>query len=237
MEPIGNTLKLLRNKIGLQQSEVVVRLKSLGIDATQQKISRWENNRNYPSIEQFMGLCEIYGVKDAFRLFVKQDFTEPCCELNREGREKLEDYKQLLICSGLYRPGQPDRKIIAFPKRTLPRFDVGVSAGTGQFLDTPDYEMIDVPDEVPITATFCVQVNGNSMEPTFDDGDYIWVHQQPTLDNGDIGVFYVDGNSYVKEYSVTEQGVFLVSHNEKYAPIRITELSDARIFGKVVYPV
>ena len=52
MEPIGNTLKLLRNKIGLQQSEVVVRLKSLGIDATQQKITRRENNQNNPTKEQ-----------------------------------------------------------------------------------------------------------------------------------------------------------------------------------------
>jgi len=73
-------------------------------------------------------------------------------------------------------------------------------------------------------------------EPTLEDGQAVWVQMQPTLENGEVGIFYLDGNAYVKEYRQTEKGVFLVSHNEKYAPIAIKEYSETRIYGKVVYP-
>ena len=56
------------------------------------------------------------------------------------------------------------------------------------------------------------------------------------ITDGDIGVFYLDGNAFVKEYNRTDKGVFLISHNEKYKPIPITDNDESRIYGKVVYP-
>ena len=97
--------------------------------------------------------------------------------------------------------------------------------------------MVEVPDEVPISATFGLHVSGDSMEPTLEDGQLIWVHQQPYLHDGDIGIFYIDGNAYVKEYRRTDDGVLLISHNDKYKPIRVSADSENRIYGKVVYPV
>lgn len=236
MPSIGHTLRKLRSSYNMQQTEVVEKLRSLGIEATQQKVSRWENDRNNPTIEQFIGLCKIYGVKNVYHVFVEQDFAELSYELNREGRQKLEEYKELLVSSGRYSPVYNGNKVLPFSERTLPLFSMGASAGTGQFLDSDDYEMVVVPDEVPVTATFGLRVVGNSMEPTLEDGQLIWVHQQPTLENGDIGIFYLDGNAYVKEYRSTENGVFLVSHNADYEPIQVTEFSDSKIYGKVVHP-
>ncbi len=237
MTPIGNTLRELRQRLGYQQVDVVKKLSAMGIEATQQKVSRWENNRNMPTVEQFVGLCRLFGAKDVYKVFVEQDFSDLMFELNREGREKLEEYKELLIASGKYTPIQAGKKVIRFPDRTLPLFSIGASAGTGQFLDSSDYEMVDVPDDVPVSATFGLHVRGDSMEPTLEDGELIWVHQQPSLEDGDIGIFYIDGNAYVKEYRRTEDGVFLISHNEKYKPIRVSANSENRIYGKVVYPV
>ena len=91
-------------------------------------------------------------------------------------------------------------------------------------------------DDVPDSATFGLHVFGNSMEPTLEDGQAIWVQMQPTLEDGEIGVFYLDGNAFVKEYRRTDKGVFLISHNEKYKPIPITDYDESRIYGKVVYP-
>ncbi len=237
MTPIGNTLRELRQRLGYQQVDVVKKLSAMEVEATQQKVSRWENNRNMPTVEQFVGLCRLYGVKDVYKVFAEQDFSDLVFELNREGREKLEEYKELLIASGKYAPVQTERKVIRFPDRTLPLFSIGASAGTGQFLDSSDYEMVEVPDDVPISATFGLHVSGDSMEPTLEDGQLIWVHQQPYLEDGDIGIFYIDGNAYVKEYRQTEEGVLLISHNEKYKPIRVSADSENRIYGKVVYPV
>ena len=127
-------------------------------------------------------------------------------------------------------------RVVPFRKRTAPMYDIGASAGTGQFLDSDSYEMVEVPDDVPDSATFGIHVCGDSMEPTLEDGQEIWVQMQPTLESGDIGVFYLDGNAFVKEYRRTDKGVFLVSHNEKYEPIPITDYVESRIYGKVVYP-
>lgn len=97
--------------------------------------------------------------------------------------------------------------------------------------------MVEVPECVPDSATFGLHVCGDSMEPSLFDGEEIWVHQQPTLENGDIGIFLLDGDAYVKEFRVTNQGTFLVSHNPAYKPKQITEYSETRIYGKVIYPI
>ena len=103
-------------------------------------------------------------------------------------------------------------------------------------MDGNSFEMIDIPEEVPQEADFALRVSGDSMEPTLYNGDLIYVHRQIELMNGDIGVFFLNGNAYVKEYEKTEKGIQLISHNrEKYSPIHLKENDDAKIYGKVVY--
>ena len=229
-------LRELRKKHGFLQQDIADRLDELNIPTTKAQVSRWENGINNPSIDQFIGLCRVYGVKDVYSVFSIGDLSEMEYSLNREGVEKLADYKKLLIASGLYAPVQLRERVLQFRRRTAPMYDIGASAGTGQFLDSDSYEMVEVPDDVPDSATFGLHVCGDSMEPTLEDGQEIWVQMQPTLESGDIGVFYLDGNAFVKEYRRTYTGVFLISHNEKYNPIPITDYDESRIYGKVVYP-
>ena len=236
MDNIGTVLLELRNRHSMTQAEVAVELEKNGVHATRHQISRWENGINSPSIDQFIALCRTYGIRDVFKTFALKDFSDSADSLNKEGRTKLDEYKQLLIDSGKYAPVSSKSNIRLFAPRSMPKYDIGASAGTGQFLDSDTYEMVDVPDAVPANANFCLHVSGDSMEPTLHDGEDIWIHQQPTLEDGDIGVFYIEGNAYVKEYSITEEGVFLVSHNKKYKPIRVSDHTENRIYGKVVYP-
>ena len=237
MKPIGAILRDLRTMHGMQQVDVIVALAELGIEANKQKISRWENGRNKPTVEQFLALCRLYKIRDVAKVFIDQDYSDLKQELNTEGQQKLNEYKNILIASGLFSPVKHEPKVIPFTGRSLPIFSIGASAGTGQFLDSDDYEMYDVPYDVPISATFGLHVCGDSMEPTLYDGDLLWVHQQPTLENGEIGIFYLDGNAYVKEYRYTDEGTFLISHNKKYPPIKVTEDNESKIYGKVVHPV
>lgn len=123
------------------------------------------------------------------------------------------------------------------PYRFIKSYNNSETVLTDGFLDSRDYEMIGVPDEVPLSANFALHVCGDSMEPTLHNGDIIWIQQQPTLENGEIGVFFLDGNAYVKEFSRTSVGVYLLSHNKDYAPIEIHEYNESKIYGKVVYPI
>ena len=108
-----------------------------------------------------------------------------------------------------------------------------VSAGTGSFLDSDEYEMISSPD-IPEAATFGVYVDGDSMEPRYHNKDLIWIEQTACLDDGEIGIFYLDGNAYVKKFQNNRLGIYLISLNKKYDPIPVTENSSFKIFGRVL---
>ena len=72
------------------------------------------------------------------------------------------------------------------------------------------------------------------MEPAFHDHDMVYVHQQETLDDGEIGIFSLNDNAYIKKLRNDSDGTFLISLNQKYAPIPVhLDRDDFRIFGKV----
>ena len=72
------------------------------------------------------------------------------------------------------------------------------------------------------------------MEPQYVNGQLVWVHEQPTLENGEIGIFFLDGCAYIKKLHITQGNMELVSLNSKYDPIPVTENSVFKVFGKVV---
>ena len=118
--------------------------------------------------------------------------------------------------------------------RSLPLYALAVSAGTGQFLDSESYEMQPVGPEVPEEANFGVRVAGDSMEPRFHDGQTVWVHQQPTLAPGEIGVFLYDGNAYLKQLRRDGGRVWLHSLNPAYHDLEISDAFPLRVLGKAV---
>jgi SOS-response transcriptional repressor LexA len=60
------------------------------------------------------------------------------------------------------------------------------------------------------------------------------VLQQETVANGEIGIFSLNGDAYIKKLQDDKNGISLISLNEKYAPIEIGENDRFDIFGKVV---
>ena len=61
------------------------------------------------------------------------------------------------------------------------------------------------------------------MEPEFHDGQIAWVLQQESVANGEIGIFALNGEAYIKKLQNDKEGIFLISLNEKYAPIKVSE--------------
>ena len=118
--------------------------------------------------------------------------------------------------------------------RTLPLYRLAVSAGTGELLDGTDYDTVEVGDEVSPNADFGVRIAGDSMEPRFVHGQIVWVHRQETLRSGEIGVFLYNGAGYCKRFERAPGRVELVSLNPRYAPIRVAEGDELRVFGRVV---
>ena len=109
-----------------------------------------------------------------------------------------------------------------------------VSAGAGFELGEGDewYE-IEVPDTPEARkADFALQIKGNSMEPIYFDGDIVLVKEQPSVDLGQIGIFSIEGNGYIKKFG----GDRLISLNTECDDIGFSNYDEEHIqcFGKVI---
>jgi len=115
-------------------------------------------------------------------------------------------------------------------KRLMRLYDVPVSAGLGNYLDAGEHEMIEVDSTIPNTADYALRISGDSMMPRFVDQQIIFIHEQPALDEGEIGVFCLNDEVYLNKLG---RGC-LISLNSRYEPIPIREYDELRVFGKVV---
>ena len=111
-------------------------------------------------------------------------------------------------------------------------YDQPVSAGTGQYLNEVQIETIQLP--VKVDADFVCPIYGDSMEPDYKSGDYVFVKLTVELPNGTVGVFDYEGEAYIKQLIIEKDKAYLRSFNKKYKDIPINSDSDFRIIGKVV---
>ena len=100
-------------------------------------------------------------------------------------------------------------KIIPF--RSIDIFENAVSAGTGNFLVDGPKETVCIDEYIlPEGTTFGVRISG------------------------EIGIFALNGEAYIKKLKDDKDGIFLISLNKKYEPIKVGENDRLDIFGKVL---
>lgn len=90
----------------------------------------------------------------------------------------------------------------------------------------------DLPDGV--AADFALRCKGDSMTPTFLDGDLVLIRQQPEVADGQIAAVGIDGEATLKHFYKTPGGVLLVSDNPKFAPMAYPVASAPIVYGKAV---
>lgn len=231
MQSLGEIISRYRKNKNLSQKELSNLLGQQGMRTSNTSISNWEKNTAEPTSSMLLALCKVLGITDLYADYYGSNPDNPLSELNDEGKEKALEYISLLVESGRY----AIQKAVIIPfTRTIRLFDVPASAGTGSFLDGENFTELEVGEEVPSDADFGIRISGDSMEPQFINGQIVWVHQQDTLSTGEIGIFYLDGNAFCKKLKDDNDGLFLISLNSKYEPIKITSDNSFKIFGKVV---
>ena len=143
-------------------------------------------------------------------------------------------------------PKQPvgHPKVIPLPKvkrshgfTEVEVFDEPAAAGLGNPIETPPSHMEQYPsDYVPTKTNFGVLISGDSMEPTIPNGSTVFLQATPVLDNGEIGIFVLDGKSYCKQLKKDEesQEVKLHSLNPEYKDIEIPPFTELKVLGRVL---
>lgn len=184
-------------------------------------------------VKKVMKICDFLGIDtDALADgYIKERKANPI-DITVFEYELIKKYRSLI---------QPDKKavddlldnlssrrrehhqefMVIQPPLSIPYFGHIASAGTGQFVydDLPP-EMIELEYEMDnMEVDYAIGVNGDSMEPTYSDGDILLIKKQERINIGDIGIFMIDGEAYVKELGNRK----LISHNKKYSDISINE--------------
>ena len=224
MRPLCETLRLLREQKNLTQGDVADWLSVYFKPTKSGSVSSWETGAAVPSGEYLLYLIRLYDVVDVQEVFLGRS------HLNSEGVIKLQEYARLLGESPRY-----SKRTARGAIRQLRFYDIPVSAGTGQFLDSDHCELREVDDWVPAEADYAVRVSGDSMEPRFVDNQWIFVRELSTLVDGDIGIFFYEGDSYCKMLGRDENdNLILISLNEQYQSISIDNTDSFRVLGRVV---
>ena len=235
---LGNRLLEARKVLNLSQPELCRRLSEYGIEITPTSVSKWELGKTYPDPLQLFALCDIYGIEFISDLSGKS-------RLNARGMERLMAYRQDLLDCGNYR----NTPCVLENLVSFRHYDSCVSAGPGN--DAEDFFTLKDrnPEEIPAGAEWTLTISGDSMEPAYLNGQDVYVLPCEELQQGDIGIFILNGCSYMKKYkeqipddpeSYTDSaGVLhlqpvLVSLNRKYDPIVVRRDDSLKIAGKVL---
>lgn len=231
MYKIGEIISNHRRDKKLSQIELSEKLAAKGVNITNAAISAWEKGNSMPTAESLLAVCEILKINDIYTEFIGENPFDPFRNLNEIGKQKVLEYIDLLEKSGEYE--KKTSEIIDIAPRLMKIALVPASAGTGNFLDEENFDEIEVTEPVPESADFGVYVSGDSMEPKFHDSQLVWIERTEALESGDIGLFFLDGMTYIKKYVATKAGTFLVSLNAKYKPLEVSEYSSFKVFGKL----
>lgn len=231
-------LKKGRSKSGYTQAQVA---EMLGIKGN--TLSGYETGASEPDIDTYLQLCKIYDL-DYVSILEKAYNLKPMDEiaLSIDEQDHIKKYRSLdpldkkavdgLLDTLSHRQEQAKEFIEFEPPMLLPYYGHIASAGTGQFVfdDIPP-EMIEVENNhINMQANFAVGVNGDSMEPTYSDGDVLLIKKQPSVNVGEIGIFMINGEAFVKEFA----GSTLKSHNDKFDDIPVTDqtICLGKVLGK-----
>lgn len=230
---IGEKIRELREAKGLTQ-------KQLGQKLGESKgtiVSNWEIGASRPDCERIIQLCSIFNISADELLGIKLDihrFTSE--EWTRATKVRMLDEHGKTVVDYLINE-EYARVLANGRKKNRPRlmyidsYSYPVSAGVGSFVETETPEKILVPEcSEAEEADYVLTVKGDSMEPEFHDGDKVYVVQQPAIDVGEIGIFIINDEAFIKKLGKGE----LISLNAKYKPIPLKKDDSIYCCGKVI---
>ena len=215
------------------------------IGKTKSTISKWEKGTRSPKIQEIEELANFFGIDPQIMMFGKsytpttapnslvEQISDKVAYLDQELKEPRHSawisHGERLLSE---QAKENTVSELQATYHTYNYYDQPASAGTGQYLNDVKVETIELPIEVD--ADFVVPIYGDSMEPEYHSGDYIFVKLSVDLSDGDIGEFAYNGEAYIKQLCITDQGAYLHSLNPDYDNIPITADTDFRTIGEVV---
>lgn len=202
------------------------------IGRTKSTISRWESGERNPKMFEMVELENALGISAETLMYGTSEIkTTTLSEINRVS-SKLSEHRQekvLDFAQAELTDQNKENTIKLFPYNVQEK----LSAGTGYDYDGNGSYDVAYSDK-EIDYDFASWVFGDSMLPDYPNGDVALIKVCPFDYDGDVYAVDWDGQSYIKKVYKEEDGLRLVSTNEKYADKFAAFTEEPRIIGKVV---
>lgn len=228
----GEKIKSARKAKKLTQKQLADK-----IGAAHNSISDWENNKNKPDPDTIELLCGILEITPNYLLSASPDDFSPVEKIFIKKYRSLDDYGREHVNAVL---GWELDRIHQLQKTKTAQSSAALriytymhkiaAAGNGYYFDDIPTDTIEAPYKEG--ADFIIGVSGDSMEPVYSNGDLVYVQKCQIVNTGDIGIFMVNGECYIKKAG--EEG--LVSLNKKYPLMPGTDTIQCvgKVLGKVI---
>lgn len=228
---ICDRIRHYREELGMEQKALATM-----VGVTANAVSNWERGRARPDVNLLPDICEalqitlyqLYGLDDpSVKYTAVEDIIENYRQLTPGHQYALRAMAQNLL---QVQQAEGCREI-----HKLTRFEHQLAAGIG---DPNEFEDSGTPiyvydDSLTCRADCVFTVNGDSMEPDYPDGCMVLVKRisdSGELTPGDIGVFMIDNETYIKEYR--EDG--LHSLNPAYPVMRFSDFEHVYLIGRII---
>lgn len=217
--------------------------KETGIKMSKSHLSQYVNGKSSPDQYKLYLLAKTLNVSEAWLLgydVPKEDKENvvPSIEsiynqLDQPRKTKVYNFAEQQL------EEQNRGNVVHFPKKEkLPTIKNSASAANPTELVYGDTVVEEEEFErVPNNADFAVPIIGDSMEPVIRNGQFVFVKEQPDVEDGEIAIVEIDGDGVTckevyKDYE--SQTIILHSINELYED-RVVSPEQIRIIGKVVF--
>ncbi len=194
---------------------------------------------NVKRISDFFGVSLDILCDDGRELFeaaeseVSDEFFKKYTGLSEKGKKLVDGMVEGLL--DIEAPEErPAAKIEYIREYVTP-----AAAGFASPAEGEDYVLVPRGKDVPQAADFAVRIAGDSMEPYIKDGSRVYVSRQNEMRDGDVGIFFVDGDMKCKQYCEDSFGnIYLFSLNRRRSEYDVEVKASGGLtvfcFGKVL---
>lgn len=232
---IGKLIRAQRKALGLEQQDIAE-----AIGYTKSAIGNWELGFSRPDIFAVPKLCKALKLSLHELMGMESDIIlPPKDQVVLDVYRKLIPQNQRTILDLMAKMVDTQDSVKREQLRTWhdPHYyseSLDLAAGNN-IIDAPEneYDLETVytrTSKASAASDWIMKVNGDSMEPVYPQGCFVYVAHGEEVPLGEVGVFLVDGSYVMKEHR--EDGLY--SYRAKRRNYLFSEDSEIRPFGRVM---
>ena len=247
---IAENIKKLRKNHGYTQKDLanILQVKPTAISA-------WESGRNKPLMDKVTIMATLFDVStsdivgDTFNKnnSILSLINETSSQLNPPRQQKvyefakheLEEQNRSNVIQGNFGKAvdEDEKQEVSYigllsAGHGCPNYDKERPLGTVTMRES----------QIPSQCDLAFMINGNSMHPTFENGEIVFIKLTPHVMNGQIGAVEINGEAFLKKMYVENRRLRLVSlncecdenGNRLYPDFYADEYDDLYVIGRVI---